>query len=134
MADLCNVVGATIPADGLANYDADSNGKSNPMMPGEIYGIKFEAPYVENAQHITLSFYCDRAPTWGDFYAKDGKGVLAYNTGFTSDDVDPTCPASNGSLNGHLLVPDTVPEPGLLTLLGIGGVGLLRRKRRSVHR
>lgn len=113
-------------------------GPGNPNLPGDIYGIKFDDTYGTTA---VFSFYSDRMPVWGDFYIKGGaaKGKTskfnsAYNAGFLAE--DPTAPAANGSLNGHLLVPDTlttVPEPSsiatlLFGLMPIAGYTLKRRK------
>jgi len=104
-----------------------SPGASNPSMPGDLYGVKFDDL---SDTDITVSFYSDRAPVWGDIYAKGGKdkgkNLLMYNTGFSA--VDPVDPPSSGSLAGHLLRPDSVPEPSLLLLLTLGGLGLLRRR------
>ena len=72
------------------------------------------------------------APTWGDFYAKDGKDnhgtidVYAYNTNFGAD---------NNSTLYKVAVPDTktvVPVPGavLLGRLGLSAAG--RKLRRLV--
>jgi len=122
-------------------YSSTSQGNSNPYMPGEFQGIKW------GPGELTLSatLVTDKNPVWGDFYAKDGKdqGVLvyAYNKGFTADDVDPTDAPSNGSINNHVLAPDTgtppIPEPGTLLLIGFGLVGIagyskfaLARKKR----
>lgn len=111
----------------------DGKGNTNPNMPEEMYGIKINAlDGVGDVFTFTVSFDSDRAPVWGDFYAKDGNSgpVYLYNSGFTTK--DPEDGPANGSKEGHLLVPDTlvVPEPGVLTLLCVGGLGfLLKRKR-----
>lgn len=119
-------------------------GSGSPNLPGNIYGIKFD-----DATGTTGIFAFDswRCPVWGDFYIKGGAAKnedvdinkqqefnTAYNSGFSA--VDPIDDAANGSLNGHLLVPDTktvVPEPSsiavLLTgLMPIVGYTLKRRK------
>ncbi|HOF18463.1 MAG TPA: PEP-CTERM sorting domain-containing protein, partial [Phycisphaerae bacterium] len=69
-------------------------------------------------------------------YNKDGSGAelgfLDPNGSDTNrDDVDPSAPAANGSLNFHILVPDSVvPEPGTLSLLALGAAGLWNRRRK----
>ncbi|MBN1555678.1 MAG: hypothetical protein JXA11_13120 [Phycisphaerae bacterium] len=131
------VSGITGVAAEIEEYSSEDQGNSNPLMPEPLYGIKLEG-WRGDPTLLSLSFYSNRVPVWGDFYAKDGVNkdennvkhpVVLYNTGFTAP--DPSGPADNGSLNGHLLVPDThtVPEPGFLTLLVLGGLGLRRNKR-----
>jgi hypothetical protein len=50
-------------------------------------------------------------PVWGDFYAKSGNAgsgfVAIWNAGFTASDIDPTAGPANGSLDYHILVPDS---------------------------
>ncbi len=125
-----------VDSNDIGFYSA-SNGNSNPFMPDEMYGVKFNTD--GNSEVVEVTFITDRVPIWGDFYVKDGKDggdrVVAWNTGFTANDVDPpesTSPAST-DVKDHILVPDTVgvPEPASMTLLGLGGMfALLRRKRR----
>ncbi len=108
-------------------------GSANPDIPGDIYGIKFDC--IANTT-INISFDSRRQPVWGDFYAKDGVSDgtwnALWNAGFTDPDSDPSAPASDGTVDHHLLVPDTIiPEPSSMMVLGIGLAGLLARRRYS---
>jgi hypothetical protein len=102
---------------------------SNPGIPSEIYGIKIDTD--GESLNVSISFISNRAPVWGDFYAKDGvdgsNNVYAYNTGFASE--DPKEAPSNGSINNHLLVPDTIPEPSVVLLSFMGALMLFKRRR-----
>ena len=110
-------------------------GGSAPYMPEAMYGIKFDS--CGDSTNVTVSFDSDRAPVWGDFYSKDGKLPCSdwcslYNSGFTFCDYDPFLPAANGSVQNHLLVPDSyIPAPGAIILVCIGTTltGALRRKK-----
>ena len=109
----------------------DGTDPSNPYMPGTINGIKFDIN--ENAQDVVTEVTFDswRQPVWGDFYSKDGRGLVpgggtdwatAWNTGLV-DHEDPD--------GAYLAVPDTIiPVPGavLLGILGLGVAGLKLRK------
>ena len=130
----------------LDNYSPDDQGASNPGMPSALRGIKIDV--IGDTKSLSWSFCSDIAPVWGDFYAKDGKEesgtveVYIYNTGFSDD--DPLEPVSDGSLNNHIIVPDSlpdpppddpgeppviIPEPGIAMLGTIGLMLILRRRK-----
>jgi hypothetical protein len=112
--------------EGPMNFEP---GGSNPSMPDDLYGLKFELDPASGT--LEISFTTTRAPVWGDFYAVDGKTpgaeVYAYNVGFG------TMPS--GDFAGWIAVPNSavVPLPGTALLLGGGLLGLavlgLRRRR-----
>lgn len=125
----------------LDNYGPNRQGTSNPGMPSDMRGIKIDV--TGDTKSLSWSFCSDIAPVWGDFYAKDGKdggdNVYVYNTGFSEE--DPLDPVSNGSLNNHIIVPDSVsdepddpgpnplPEPGTAMLGAIGLLLIFRRRK-----
>ena len=112
----------------IGNYSS-SNGKSNPNMPSAMKGIKIEPTAISGQDVLSFTFWFDsyRVPVLGDFYAKSGKDVTAWNTGFTNPDSDLTT-------NNHILRPDTVvPEPSSFAVLGmsllsLGGILKLKKK------
>lgn len=108
--------------------------QGNPDMPSDLYGIKIDASGQTGIQ--TYIIYSDRAPMWGDLYAKNGVlggtgiDIYAYNFGF---DLEPA--SSDLTFNDWIVVPDTetvIPEPATLILMflgmiGLAGVGLKKR-------
>ncbi|NPV45564.1 MAG: PEP-CTERM sorting domain-containing protein [Armatimonadetes bacterium] len=76
----------------LADIFGD-DGSSNPGIPTTMWSLKYDG----TSTLLEVSFTSNIGPEWGDFYAKDGTDkqddgthldVYAYNTGFTSSDVD----------------------------------------------
>lgn len=123
---------------------SSAQGSSNPGMPGEVYGIKFDETF---GLITTIQFDSYRTPMWGDFYAKDGTaGGLGqnyvFNAGFAA--ADPSLddyPLMDGSAYDpmrHILVPDThtvIPEfstvaLGALGLLPVAGFNRLRSRKK----
>ena len=124
-----NILAGTTEGYQLGMYDS-SNG--NPGIPGSVQGLKWDLSGDPLSQSITI--VTDRAPMWGDFYAKGGSekidGVktrlFAYNTQFGSDTF---ASVGDGNAGGWALVPNThtgapVPEPSTMLLFGFGIIGL----------
>ncbi|HEV58812.1 MAG TPA: hypothetical protein ENN87_15185 [Phycisphaerales bacterium] len=114
-------------ADNQPEWADPANENANPGLPSALWAIKFED---DASLAYTVEFVSDRVPVWGDFYAKGGQDVGIWNAGFTAD--DPHAAPANGSLQGHLLVPDTtviIPVPGALGL-AVLGFGLVASRRR----
>ena len=116
-------------------------GSSNPGIPGDLYGMKIDTS--GDTTNLTFSLVSSLAPSWGDFYAKDGKDpgkidVYMYNSGFGVENLNL---AADGNSGGYVLVPcssgsnippTVVPEPSSaagLALLLLGGVFFNRRRR-----
>jgi len=128
-----SVSGANVKDFEINTYSGSD--PSNQNMPGPMYGIKINTS--NDPVTFTFSLITVRAPVWGDFYAKDGttNQLLnsAWNAGFLA--ADPNNAPADGTINNHILRPDTegvmLPEPGTMILLGLGllGLGIVVRKR-----
>ena len=133
----------TNEVDGPQTFTSDG---SNPGMPGDLFGYKWGTS--NDPKVYQFKFVTDRAPMWGDFYAKDGTDnttdpptdVYAYNSEFGTDTTPPDI-GNNDGVHGWVLVPDTngggggqeIPEPTTMILLGTGllGCGIFFRKKLS---
>lgn len=105
----------------------------NPGFPAGdvIYGLKIN---LINDQMV-VAFDSVRQPMWGDFYAKGGGQPknFAYNSDLGTavanlhDYLGVPVDAFNQPLS-KVLVPNTIPEPATLLLLGVGGLFMLKCK------
>ncbi|HOM71344.1 MAG TPA: PEP-CTERM sorting domain-containing protein [Armatimonadota bacterium] len=123
----------------VGSYSMETQPEGKWDCPGSIYGIKLDGV---SGTKLAFSFDSYRAPAWGDFYAKGGISKngedsktfnTVWNAGLTKNDSDPDAAPKSGSVNYHILRPDTaVPEPGTvvaaITMLSSAGLFFRRRK------
>lgn len=112
-------------------------GPSAPGFPEDqtIWGLKIEL----GGDQLTAEFSSNRAPMWGDFYAKDGGNPknYAYN-GDLGVKVSNPHDCQNVPIDEYgnslfkVLVPDAVPEPApepaSLLMLALGSLLLIKRR------
>ncbi|MCF8107822.1 MAG: PEP-CTERM sorting domain-containing protein [Desulfohalobiaceae bacterium] len=116
---------------------------NDPTSPGDgIFGLKWNLTSSDDGQEFNFSFDSDRAPMWGDIYAKDGAvqgdKLYATNAMYGQNLTEPDLYAlADGNNGGWALVPNThssaapVPEPGTMILVGSGLLGLIGIGRRK---
>ena len=100
-------VSSTLPNYEIGWFDSSDH----PGLPGEIYGFRFWGDSGSTTE--TISFRADFFPFWSDFFSSGLDSMdYAWNEGFP--DPNPSSPAANGSLVGHILAPggfQVIPEP-----------------------
>jgi hypothetical protein len=112
----------------------------SPVEFGSFEGITnaMKLDYGDKDQ-LEWSFYSNRVPTWGDFYAIGGNPAGAWGTMWNAGfyDPDPMTGPTNGTIGNKILRPDTeytvVPEPSTMLLMGLGlaAAGVVRRRRQK---
>jgi hypothetical protein len=123
----------------VESYELKTFG-SGPSAPGfpedqAIWGLKIEL----KSEQLTAEFSSNRAPMWGDFYAKDGGNPknYAYNRDLGVKVSNPhdcqNAPIDEyGNSLFKVLVPDAVPEPApepaSLSMLALGSLLLIKRR------
>jgi hypothetical protein len=126
-SDTCINVAATTLADpkcitnnAITITPADYTlGTSDPNFPAgaSIIGVKFNV-VGGPALPVTLTFDSDRAPVYGDFYAKVANSTTAYNNGLGIE-------TTSTLLTDFIAMPgDLTPEPGTV-FLALAGIALL---------
>lgn len=109
--------------------------QGNPNIPASVYGLKIEDG--PDASTWTVVFQSDKAPMWGNFYAKNGQTNQLDNTVWNTDFlIAPSDRDSFNSVGNYIAVPDTnvIPEMpssllGAISLIPTALVALKRRYR-----
>ncbi len=122
---LCITNESTGTADGPRTYEAFT--PPNFEQPVDIYGVKFN---FSGGSPYTFSFTSNRAPVWGNMYARDGQNAYAYNAGLV-DLLSANTTDFIARPNGYG-PPEPIPEPMTSLLLGAGLAltGLYHHKKR----
>ncbi|GEM_PF-1447359 len=118
----CSPIGGTTKTKNMGITDFDPDNSSYSGIPDEMHGMVFSPV---NKYSYSFQIVTSRVPVWGDFFAKlKNPKTFVYNLGFGDPDGDFDLYAvSDGSLNYHILRPDTVqkgesvPEPNTIILI-----------------
>lgn len=131
---------AIISSDSPKTFTS-TDGNSNPLLPADLFGIKFEVPDGTDAKVITHTLVTKKIPIWGNFYVKDGRDgtspvAQVWNRGFLLDsDVAsnaffvPT-PDTIGTTTPPGAVGAPLPAGAWLGMAMLAGLALTRRLRR----
>ncbi len=125
----------------FGTFENSGSSGSNPNLPADIYGIKFDG---SSGTNVTFTFHSTKAPVWGNFYAKDGNNptTTAWNTGLGG----PAPTSSDAPFTNWIARPDgdggdgggggEIPEPASIAGFGtlLAGFALVAVRRRRVPR
>lgn len=107
----------------LNTWSDNGQGNSNSGIPASLYGLKWDLSSLA-VNNYTWTLVTDRAPTQGNFYARDGSGVYAFSG---------TSNAGVGVFGNEVVTPDSVtPLPAAAWLLGSGLMGLIGIRRKNL--
>ena len=141
--------GTSTPIEGPQEWDVNTPGNSNPLMPNSFYGVKFDFGSDPDGT-VTYVFNTDRAPVYGLFYAKDGANkvdtvsydVVAWSNALNSSDYKTSDFLTVDGVktllttNDFIIRPDgvPVPEPSTILLLGTSLLGMIGFSRKRLNK
>ena len=104
-------------------YELDFKETTFSSDPGITGAVKFDGLQSGSGAY-TLSFESNRNPVWGQISAKGGSNTYVRNIAY-GDMTDSNTQHYVARPNG------VVPEPTSLSLLGLGGLVMFRRRRKA---